>query len=113
VKRLPLDLRSRHPSVPWKEIAGTRDHLSHGYDDVDYQVLWEAVQNEVPALLATVERSSRCSRIWLETVPPPFCFEEIDTVLAGHYGLTAAELDFILNYDIKYRLGRDTETQEE
>jgi len=38
VKRLPLDLRSRHPSVPWKEIAGTRDHLSHGYDDVDYQV---------------------------------------------------------------------------
>ena len=26
--------------------------------------------------------------------------------LAGHYGFTAAELDFILNYDIKYRLGR-------
>ena len=44
VKRLPLDLRSRYPSVPWKEIAGTRDHLSHGYDDVDYQVLWDAVQ---------------------------------------------------------------------
>ena len=30
VKRLPMDLRSRHPDVPWKEIAGTRDHLSHG-----------------------------------------------------------------------------------
>jgi uncharacterized protein with HEPN domain len=39
VKRLPIELRSRYPSVPWKEIAGTRDHLSHGYDDVDYQVL--------------------------------------------------------------------------
>ncbi len=34
--------------------------------------------------------------------------DEIDTVLAGHYGFTAEELDFILNYDIKYRLGRDT-----
>jgi hypothetical protein len=34
--------------------------------------------------------------------------DEIDQVLAGHYGFTAAELDFILNYDIKYRLGRDT-----
>jgi len=56
VKRLPLDLRSRYPSVPWKEIAGTRDHLSHGYDDVDYQVLWDAVQKDVPALLATVEQ---------------------------------------------------------
>ena len=56
VKRLPLDLRLRHPSVPWKEIAGTRDHLSHGYDDVDYQVLWDAVQKDVPALLVTVEQ---------------------------------------------------------
>ena len=34
--------------------------------------------------------------------------DEIDTVLAEHYGFTAEELDFILNYDIKYRLGRDT-----
>ena len=33
--------------------------------------------------------------------------DEIDTVLAAHYGFTAEELDFILNYDIKYRLGRD------
>ncbi len=56
VKRLPMDLRARHPSVPWKEIAGTRDHLSHGYDDVDYQVLWDAVQKDLPVLLATVEQ---------------------------------------------------------
>ena len=56
VKRLPLDLRSRYPSVPWKEIAGTRDRLSHGYDDVDYQVLWNAVRDDVPALLVTVQQ---------------------------------------------------------
>jgi uncharacterized protein with HEPN domain len=56
VKRLPLDLRSQYPSVPWKEIAGTRDHLSHGYDDVDYQVLWDAVQKDLPLLLTTVEQ---------------------------------------------------------
>lgn len=31
--------------------------------------------------------------------------DEIDTVLAKHYGFTDEELDFILNYDIKYRLG--------
>lgn len=56
VKRLPIDLRARYPSVPWKEIAGTRDHLSHGYDDVDHQVLWDAVQKDVPALLGTVDQ---------------------------------------------------------
>jgi hypothetical protein len=33
--------------------------------------------------------------------------DEIDTVLAEHYGFTEEELDFIINYDIKYRMGRD------
>ena len=33
-------------------------------------------------------------------------------VLARHYGFTAEELDFILNYDIKYRHGRDTGEEE-
>jgi hypothetical protein len=31
---------------------------------------------------------------------------EIDAVLARHFGFTEEELDFIVNYDIKYRLGR-------
>jgi len=33
--------------------------------------------------------------------------DEIDNVLAKHYGFTDEELDFIINYDIKYRMGRD------
>jgi hypothetical protein len=33
--------------------------------------------------------------------------DEIDRVLAQHYGLTDEELDFIINHDIKYRMGRD------
>jgi hypothetical protein len=39
--------------------------------------------------------------------------DEIDAAMAGHYGFTAEELDFIVNYDIKYRLGRDTEMEED
>ena len=35
--------------------------------------------------------------------------DEIDRVLAGQYGLTQEELDFIINYDFKYRMGADTE----
>ena len=37
--------------------------------------------------------------------------DEIDRVLAQHYGFTAEELDFIINYDIKYRMGKDTEEE--
>jgi hypothetical protein len=38
--------------------------------------------------------------------------DEIDTVLAEHYGFTEEELDFIINYDIKYRMGKELEDED-
>jgi hypothetical protein len=38
--------------------------------------------------------------------------DQIDAVLAKHYGFTDEELDFIINYDIKYRMGVDSEDEE-
>ena len=38
--------------------------------------------------------------------------DEIDRVLARHYGFTDAELDFIVNYDIKYRMGKSPSEEE-
>jgi len=37
--------------------------------------------------------------------------DEIDNVLAEHYGFTEEELDFIINYDIKYRMGKELESE--
>ena len=51
-------------------------------------------------------------RVELESLSPAKSkpiIDEIDTILAQHYGLTPEELDFIINYDIKYRLGADEE----
>ena len=39
--------------------------------------------------------------------------DEIDRVLARHYGFTDEELDFIINYDIKYRMGREAGGEED
>ena len=39
--------------------------------------------------------------------------DQIDRALAQHYGFTDEELDFIINYDIKYRMGRDAGGEEE
>ena len=39
--------------------------------------------------------------------------DEIDIVLAKHYGFTEEELDFIINYDIKYRMGSELNEEEE
>ena len=38
--------------------------------------------------------------------------DEIDVVLARHYGFTDEELDFIINYDIKYRMGRESQEED-
>jgi hypothetical protein len=37
--------------------------------------------------------------------------DKIDGILAQHYGLTDEELDFIVSYDVKYRLGADVEEE--
>jgi hypothetical protein len=39
--------------------------------------------------------------------------DEIDKVLAKHYGFTEEELDFIINYDIKYRMGDELNEEQE
>jgi len=52
VKRLSDAFRGAHPNVPWRRIAGMRDHLIHGYNNVDLNEVWKAVDSDVPALLA-------------------------------------------------------------
>jgi putative transposase len=48
--------------------------------------------------------------MWEYDTENPACISsEIDRVLAKHYGFTDEELDSIINYDIKYRMGRDSE----
>jgi uncharacterized protein with HEPN domain len=56
VKRLPPELTSQYPAVDWRGIAGMRDRVSHGYDAIDYGLLWQSVETRVPGLLATVEQ---------------------------------------------------------
>jgi uncharacterized protein with HEPN domain len=51
VKRLSDTFKSAHVDVPWRQIAGMRDRLIHGYDDVDAQEVWRTARRDVPALL--------------------------------------------------------------
>ncbi len=53
--------RAAHPEVPWKQIAGTRDRVIHGYFTVDLEIVWEIVDKELAELgrriAAIAERS--------------------------------------------------------
>jgi hypothetical protein len=83
----------------------------------DMSKLARALKRDLESSAGTVQAShSLTGSIAYEQFRPRMAksvIDEIDTVLAGHYGFTPEELDFILNYDIKYRLGRDAEAEEE
>lgn len=56
VKRLSVETRQAAPEIPWSLIAGMRDNLIHGYDDVDLDEVWKTSERDVPALMNSVER---------------------------------------------------------
>ena len=43
-------VQAAHPEIPWREIIGTRNRLIHGYDAVDYNILWDIVTVDFPPL---------------------------------------------------------------
>jgi hypothetical protein len=59
---------------------------------------------------ALEQKETKGTKIILSSLPS---LPSVRPNAGGHYGFTAKELDFILNYDIKYRLGRDTGNEEE
>jgi len=54
VRMVPDEIRSAHPEVAWKKIAGLRDILIHRYFGIDLEIVWDIVQTKVPALEARV-----------------------------------------------------------
>lgn len=48
VKQLSEEMKGKHPKVPWKDIAGMRDKLIHGYFGVDMDLVWETVKRDIP-----------------------------------------------------------------
>lgn len=50
-RRLPDQTRSRYPSIRWAEVIGMRNHLAHEYDDVDINLVWETVNEDLPSIL--------------------------------------------------------------
>ncbi len=55
--RVPSEERARRPDIPWPEIVGLRNRLIHGYDSVDFDILWEIVTNDLPPLIAALEKA--------------------------------------------------------
>ncbi len=47
---LPEEIRATAPDIPWSEIIGMRHILVHNYFGIDTQVVWDAVERDLPSL---------------------------------------------------------------
>ena len=54
--RLPEEIRSRAPDIPWEEIIGMRNIITHGYFEVDLEVPWKTVRLDLPPLREKLSR---------------------------------------------------------
>ncbi len=61
-RRLPAELKTKHPVVPWQEIAGAGNVYRHGYDVVVAEILWQTVKTGLTKLRRAVEAELGPSR---------------------------------------------------
>lgn len=55
VKRLPDDLLTTQPAIPWRAIAGFRDVLIHDYATIDLDEVWLTIERDLPPLKRAVQ----------------------------------------------------------
>lgn len=53
--RVPDEVQSKHPELPWLQMIGARNRLIHGYDSVDFDILWVIVNDDLPVLISQLE----------------------------------------------------------
>ena len=60
-QRLSAEIKLTEPSVPWRELAGFRNVIVHGYLGIDLDAIWLVVERDLPPLAEAVQRMAlRC-----------------------------------------------------
>lgn len=51
-----MDFREKHPQISWKKMIGLRNRLIHGYFDINLDIVWDTVVEDLPPLVADLEK---------------------------------------------------------
>ena len=52
--RLSPEARALHADVPWRQIVGMRNRIIHGYDEINWEIVWQVATVDVPQFVAKV-----------------------------------------------------------
>ena len=55
-KSLSDEFRTRYPSLPWRDMSGTRDRLIHHYFGINQEIVWQIVQQDLPVLKQQIDQ---------------------------------------------------------
>lgn len=55
-QHIPEAVVKAYPEVPWDQMRGIRNRIVHGYDRIDFDIIWNVVQNELPPLVPIFRR---------------------------------------------------------
>lgn len=53
--RIPEEVRRNHPTIPWQLAADMRNKLIHGYDVIEYGIVFDTVKHDLPGLVEQLE----------------------------------------------------------
>lgn len=57
--RVSAEGRAEAPDIPWDEIVAMRNRLIHAYFDVNLDIVWQTIEDDLPPLIATLKDISR------------------------------------------------------
>lgn len=55
--RIPKEEQIKFPEIPWGQIIGLRHRLIHGYDQVDFDILWQIITSDLPPLAQVLKKT--------------------------------------------------------
>jgi len=55
--QISQNTRSQLPDIPWEDIIGMRHRLVHAYFDINLDILWKTVQEDIPLLVELLEKA--------------------------------------------------------
>ncbi len=55
-RHVPKSMRDKYGAIPWKQVTGMRDRMTHEYFSVDLEVVWRTVHEDLPPLRETAKK---------------------------------------------------------
>ena len=49
-KKVDPEFKNEYPHIEWRKMAGTRDKMIHDYFDIDYETVWDIIDQKIPNL---------------------------------------------------------------